>query len=68
MLSVAVCGWLMERQGRAAADGDDDFLRMKRAVCGFYVSQIVPEALGLHAAATATASALYELPAELFAA
>lgn len=68
MLSVAVCGWLMERQGRAAADGGDDFLRMKRAVCAFYVEQIVPEALGLHAAATAPAAALYELPAELFAA
>jgi alkylation response protein AidB-like acyl-CoA dehydrogenase len=68
MLSVAVCGWLMERQGRAAADGDDDFLRMKRAVCAFYVEQIVPEALGLHAAATAPAASLYELPADLFAA
>jgi alkylation response protein AidB-like acyl-CoA dehydrogenase len=68
MLSVAVCGWLMERQGRVAADGDDDFLRMKRAVCGFYVEQIVPEALGLHAAASAPAAALYQLPAELFAA
>jgi alkylation response protein AidB-like acyl-CoA dehydrogenase len=68
MLSVAVCGWLMEIQGRAAADGDDDFLRMKRAVCAFYVEQIVPEALGLHAAATAPAAGLYQLPAELFAA
>ncbi|MDB5678170.1 acyl-CoA dehydrogenase [Sphingomonas bacterium] len=68
MLSVAVCGWLMERQGRAAADGDDDFLRMKRAVAAFYVEQIVPEALGLHAAATAPAASLYELPADLFAA
>jgi len=68
MVSVAVCGWLMEMQGRAAADGDDDFLRMKRAVCAFYVEQIVPEALGLHAAATAPAAGLYQLPAELFAA
>ncbi len=68
MLSVAVCGWQMERQGRAAADGDDDFLTMKRAVCSFYVKQIVPEALGLHAAASAPAAALYELPADLFAA
>ncbi len=68
MLSVAVSGWLMERQGRAAAEGDDDFLRMKRAVCAFYVEQIVPEALGLHAAASAPAAALYELPADLFAA
>jgi len=68
MLSVAVCGWLMERQGRSAADGDDDFNRMKRAVAAFYVEQIVPEALGLHAAATATAARLYELPADLFTA
>jgi hypothetical protein len=68
MLSVAVCGWLMERQGRVAADGDDDFSRMKRAVAAFYVEQVVPEALGLHAAATAPAASLYELPADLFAA
>ncbi|MEO5492429.1 MAG: acyl-CoA dehydrogenase [Sphingomonas sp.] len=68
MLSVAVCGWLMERQSRIAADGDDDFSRMKRAVAAFYVEQIVPEALGLHAAATAPAASLYELPADLFAA
>ena len=68
MLSVAVCGWLMERQGRIAAGGDDDFARMKRAVAAFYVEQIVPEALGLHAAASAPAASLYELPADLFAA
>ena len=68
MVSVAVCGWLMERQGRVAADGDDDFLRMKRAVCGFYVEQIVPEALGLHAAASAPAASLYQMSAEVFAA
>ncbi|MES2096105.1 MAG: acyl-CoA dehydrogenase [Pseudomonadota bacterium] len=68
MLSVATCGWLMERQGRAAADGNDDFLKMKRAVAAFYVDQIVPEAIGLHAAASASAAGLYELPAALFAA
>jgi alkylation response protein AidB-like acyl-CoA dehydrogenase len=68
MLSVAVCGWLMERQGRAAADGDDDFSRMKCAVTAFYVEQIVPEALGLHAAATAPAASLYAMTADLFAA
>jgi alkylation response protein AidB-like acyl-CoA dehydrogenase len=68
MLSVAVCGWLMERQGRAAAGGDDDFAAMKRAVAAFYVEQIVPEALGLHAAASAPATSLYRLSADLFAA
>ncbi|THD35939.1 MAG: acyl-CoA dehydrogenase [Sphingomonas sp.] len=68
MLSVAVCGWLMERQGRVAAEGGDDFAAMKRAVAAFYVEQIVPEALGLHAAASAPAASLYALSAHLFAA
>jgi alkylation response protein AidB-like acyl-CoA dehydrogenase len=66
MLSVAVCGWLMERQGRAA--GDDDVGRMKRTVVRFYLDQIVPEALGLRAAATASAEVLYAVEAEAFAA
>ncbi|MEG3143146.1 acyl-CoA dehydrogenase [Sphingomonas sp. RT2P30] len=67
MLSVATCGWLMERQGRAAT-GDDAFAAMKRAAAAFYVAQIVPEALGLKAAATASAGVLYSVPAEAFAA
>ena len=72
MLSVATCGWLMERQGRAAAKenggGDDAFAAMKRAACAFYVAQIVPEAMGLKAAAKASADILYAVPAEAFAA
>ena len=70
MLSVAVCGWLMERSGAIAAAGGDDtaFLRMKRSCAGFYLDQIVPEAIGLAAAATAPAAALYELDAETLAA
>ncbi|WP_353203805.1 acyl-CoA dehydrogenase [Sphingomonas sp.] len=67
MLSVAVCGWLMERSGRLAT-GDDAFAQMKRAACAFYVAQIVPEALGLRAAASASAAVLYSVPAEAFAA
>ncbi|MET3760915.1 acyl-CoA dehydrogenase [Sphingomonas sp. UYEF23] len=67
MLSVATCGWLMERSGRIAT-GDDAFSAMKRAACAFYVAQIVPEALGLKAAATAKADVLYSVPAEAFAA
>ena len=65
MLSVAVCGWLLERKGRAA--GDDAFGAAKRQAVRFYLDQIVPEALGLRAAATASADVLYELPAEAFA-
>jgi len=66
MLSVATCGWLMEREARAA--GDDTFGRMKTASVRFYLQQIVPEALGLVAAASASAEVLYALEAEAFAA
>ena len=65
MLSVAVCGSLMEQQGRVA--GDDPFGATKRACVDFYLAQIVPEALGLRAAATASADILYRLPAQAFA-
>ncbi len=66
MLSVAVCGWLLEQQARAAPD--DAFGRAKRVTARFYLDQIVPEALGLRAAATASAEVLYALEAEAFAA
>jgi len=66
MLSVAVCGHLLEQQ--AAATGDDGFGRAKRAAVRFYLEQIVPEALGLEAAASADASVLYEVEPELWAA
>ncbi|MBY0519289.1 MAG: acyl-CoA dehydrogenase C-terminal domain-containing protein, partial [Sphingomonas sp.] len=70
MLSTAVCGWLMERQGRIAATaaGDPEFLAMKRAVADFYVAQVVPEAMGLKAAAMAPAAILYQLAPAAFAA
>ena len=70
MLSVAVCGWLMEKQGRiaASASGDPAFLAMKQAAARFYVEQIVPEAMGLKASAMATAAVLYSVSAETFAA
>ncbi len=67
MTSVAVCGWLMEREGRHAT-GDEEFAIVKRAAVRFYLDQIVPEALGLKAAATASADVLYAIPAEAFAA
>lgn len=67
MLSVATCGWLLERQALAAV-GDEDFATMKRAVADFYLRQIVPEAIGLSEAASQPASALYALRAEVLAA
>ena len=69
MLSVAVCGWLMEESGRIAvrSEGDPAFLRMKAAAALFYVEQIVPEAIGLKAAAMAKADVLYAVDAEAFA-
>jgi len=74
MLSVATCGWLVARQIRIAeADlesgaGDSDFLKMKIAAARFYLNQIVPEASGLKAAATAKADILYSIGEETFAA
>lgn len=65
MLSVAVCGWLMERQARVA--GADAFGAAKKVAARFYLDQIVPEAMGLRAAASASAEVLYALPAEAFA-
>jgi len=67
MTAVAVCGWLMEREGRHA-QGDEEFAVVKRSAVRFYLDQIVPEALGLKAAATASAEVLYAIPAEAFAA
>ena len=61
MLSVAACGWLMERQSRV--DGAD---AVKKVAAAFYLDQIVPEASGLEAAANADASVLYALPADAF--
>lgn len=70
MLSVAVCGWLMEKQGRIASEtqGNPTFLAMKRGTSRFYVEQIVPEALGLKASAVAGSEALYAIDAGAFTA
>jgi hypothetical protein len=72
MLSVATCGWLMDRQ-RTIAEGpnagpDSPFLSMKRAATAFYIGQIVPEALGLKVAALSNSDILYSVPAEAFGA
>jgi alkylation response protein AidB-like acyl-CoA dehydrogenase len=63
MVSVAVSGWLLARQLAAldGHDGDPAFASMKRAAARFYLDQLVPEAGGLAAAATASAEILYSV-------
>lgn len=62
MLSVAICGWLLERESAAASD--DAFGRRKRAIVAFYLDQILPEATGLVAAATSDAAQIYAIQAD----
>jgi alkylation response protein AidB-like acyl-CoA dehydrogenase len=70
MLSVATAGWLMARQAAALDDydGDPDFALMKRSAARLYLDQVVPEAGGLLAAATAPADLLYAPSEEAFSA
>jgi hypothetical protein len=69
MVSIAVAGWLLARQAAALGEeGDPAFRAMKHAAAHFYLDQIVPEALGLAAAAAAPADSLYALDEEAFAA
>ena len=69
MVSVAVSGWLLERQSGEAAmriasgTGDPAFLKSKCAVAEHYLSHLVPEALGLASSACAGAAGLYVLSA-----
>ena len=68
MLGVATTGMLMARQLTVARDllgeGDDAFLKAKTVTARYYLDHIVPEALGLKAAAMAGADLLYRLDAE----
>jgi 3-(methylthio)propanoyl-CoA dehydrogenase len=68
MLATATAGWLMRRTLDAAeAEGEDGASPLMRAAARFFLDQIVPEALGLEAAARAPAAILYAVPAEAFA-
>lgn len=69
MCAVAVAGWQLLRQGRAAgADGvSADIAIRKPVVARWFLARVVPEALGLEAAATGGAALLYELDAETLA-
>ncbi len=62
MCSVMVGGWLMERL--AATDEADE---RTRAAAAYFLSAVVPEALGLAAAAEIGAEPLYAVPAEALA-
>ncbi|MFN2259126.1 MAG: acyl-CoA dehydrogenase C-terminal domain-containing protein, partial [Parasphingopyxis sp.] len=68
MLATLTCGWLLANQARLAEGGDGEFLRMKHAACRFYLDQLLPEASGLNAAATADADILYAVDGAAFAA
>jgi 3-(methylthio)propanoyl-CoA dehydrogenase len=69
MLSVAVGGWLMARQAKAAvALQASPFLALKQASARFFLDRIVPEAAGLEASARGGAAGLYAVDAETLAA
>ena len=58
-------GWVLERQ--AAVVGTSDFMASKRAAANYFLSVVVPEALGLGAAAEIGAEPLYAFRAEALA-
>jgi alkylation response protein AidB-like acyl-CoA dehydrogenase len=65
MVSVLVAGWLLERQANIV--GESEFHAAKRAAADYFLSVIVPEGLGLAAAAGTGAAMLYAVPAEALA-
>ena len=67
MSSVMVAGWLLERIARAVEQESDPFLDGRRAAIDYFLGAVVPEALGLGAAAGAGAELLFKVPAEALA-
>jgi alkylation response protein AidB-like acyl-CoA dehydrogenase len=66
MCAVAVAGWQLLRQERAAAEPGvpAGIARAKPVVARYFIANLIPEALGLEAAARAGADLLYQLDAE----
>jgi len=66
MCAVAVAGWQLLRQARAAGDAGAPagLARTKPVVARYFLEQIVPEAMGLKAAAMGGADILYALETE----
>ena len=59
MAAVMAAGWLMERMSRAAQSAGDG----RRAAIGYFLSAVVPEALGIGASAAIGADLLYSAAA-----
>ena len=64
MTAVLTAGWLMERLGRAIEAGEGAGNAGRRAAIDYFLSVIVPEALGLGASAAAGAELLFRAPVE----
>lgn len=64
MSAVAVAGWQLLRQARAVGPQDGLAAATKPVVARYFIEHIVPEALGLRAAATAGSRLLYALDLE----
>ena len=64
MTAVLTAGWLLERLGTAIEAGQGRANAGRRAAIEFFLSVIVPEALGLGAGAAVGAELLYRAPAE----
>ncbi len=67
MSAVAVAGWQLLRQSRAAAAEGGTIAATKPVVARYFLEHIVPEAAGLKPAAMAGAALLYALDAEALA-
>ena len=67
MCAVALAGWQLLRQARAAEAEGGALAQTKPVVARYFVEHLVPEALGLKAAATGGADLLYALDAEALA-
>jgi 3-(methylsulfanyl)propanoyl-CoA dehydrogenase len=63
MTAVLTAGWLMERMKRAAVTEAASLSAGRLAAIDYFLAAIVPEALGLGAAAGAGAEMLYSAPA-----
>ena len=67
MSAVAVAGWQLLRQARAAAAEGGAAAKTKPVVARYFLDHLIPEARGLKASATAGAALLYALDAAALA-